>query len=91
MIYDFDNWRANMVLEALQTLNEKWQAMIDSTEDVDVKADYANDMIGLHIFQEGFERIAVGEFGSGITSFSREPVQVITPPITDDLRPRKSA
>ncbi len=91
MIYDFDNWRANMVLEALQTLNEKWQVIIDGIDDVDVKADYANDMIRLHILQEGFERMAVEEFGSGIINFSREPVQVSTPSTTDDLRPRKSA
>ncbi len=74
MTYDFDQWRANLMLEALQTLDEKWQAIVDKTDDEDAKADYANDMMRLHILQEGFERKAVEEFGAGITSFSRDPV-----------------
>ena len=72
MIYDFDNWRANMILEALHTLDEKWQAIISNTDDEDVKADYGNDLIRLHILQEGFERKAVEEFGPGIADLSRE-------------------
>ncbi len=63
MIYHFDNWRANMILDALHTLDEKWQAIVNSTDDGDVKADYGNDLIRLHILQEGFERRAVEEFG----------------------------
>ena len=84
MIYDFGNWRANMVLEALQNLDEKWQEIVNSTEDEDVKANYANDMIRLHILQEDLTYKAIEEFGPGIAKFSREPVQV-TPVPPEDL------
>ena len=91
MIYDFDKWRANLVLEALHTLDRHWQALIDSTDDEDVKADYANDLIRLHILQEGFERKAVEEFGPNVTSFSREIVPIPTPHAADPLPTRKLA
>ena len=68
-----------MVLEALHILDRQWQAIVNSTDDPDLKADYANDMIRLHVLQEGFERKAVAEFGPSVTSFSREPVEVVTP------------
>ena len=79
MTYDFDNWRANMILEALQTLDTKWQSIFDGTEDEDVKADYANDMIRLHILQDSFEYKAIEEFGPGIADFSREPMPFTLP------------
>ncbi len=79
MTLDFDAWRASMVLEALKDLDDKWYNTVKGTNDEDVKADYGNDMIRLHILQEDFEYVAVREFGAGVTDFSREPVQITTP------------
>jgi hypothetical protein len=64
---------------SLQTLDEKWRATISSTDDLDVKADYGNDLMQLHILQEGFEQAAVKAFGPGVKEFSREPLLVTTP------------
>ena len=60
-------------------LDEKWRATISSTDDLDVKADYGNDLMQLHILQEGFEQAAVKAFGPGVKEFSREPLLVTTP------------
>jgi hypothetical protein len=79
MMFDLDEWRARFILEALQTLDEKWRATISSTDDLDVKADYGNDLMQLHILQEGFEQAAVKAFGPGVKEFSREPLLVTTP------------
>lgn len=54
VIYDFDNWRANMVLEALQALDEKWAAIRDAAAangDDDAVADYGSDMMRLSILR----------------------------------------
>ena len=75
MNIDLNEWRARMILESFVALDEKWSVVIDGTEDVDVKADYGNDLMMLHSLQESFEKRAVQEFGRGITDFSREPVQ----------------
>jgi hypothetical protein len=56
MMYDFDNWRANLVLEAFQALDEKWTAIRDAAAakgDEDTAADYGNDMMRLSILREG--------------------------------------
>jgi hypothetical protein len=76
MIYDFDNWRAKYVLEALACLEEKWADLIKNTDDPDIRADYSNDLMQLHILQEGFDRRAVETFGPGVKEFSREPLTV---------------
>ena len=83
MMYDIDRWRANMILEALHTLQEKWQRIVDSTDDEDVKADYGNDMLRLGVLRDGFTEKAVKEFGPGTTNFSHEPVQSATPASTN--------
>jgi len=76
MIYDFDHWRAQYILEALKTLEDKWVDIIKSTDDEDIQSEYSNDLMQLHILQEGFERRAVEAFGPGVANFSREPLTV---------------
>ncbi len=58
------------ILEAFAALDEKWSAVIDGTEDIDVKADYGNDMMMLHSLQESFEKRAVQEFGPTSPTFT---------------------
>jgi hypothetical protein len=77
--YDFDSWRAQYVLEALQTLEEKWTGIIQGDDDEDVHADYGNDIAQLQILREGFERFAVEAFGPSVKNFSRERIPVIPP------------
>jgi hypothetical protein len=72
MKVELNEWRVKIILEALKTLDEKWQSVIASTDDEDVKADYGNDLALLHTLREGFEEMAIAEYGSNITNFSRE-------------------
>jgi hypothetical protein len=83
MMYDFDNWRANMVLEALQALDEKWTAIRDAA------ADYGNDMMRLSILREGFEAKALEAFGANITQLSGEPYAPVTVQNGEHPQPRK--
>ena len=75
MIVDLNEWRTRMTLEALQTLDEKWTAIIDAAAakgDEDTAADYGNDLMMLRTLREGLEHHAVTTYGPDITSFSRE-------------------
>ena len=74
MKFDLNTWETNLVLEALHTLNAKWNAIIDATDDEDVQSEYGNDLAQLQILQERFEAAAREEFGLGLTEFSREPI-----------------
>lgn len=77
MKVDLDQWRVSFILEALKTLDEKWTAIIAAAkDDADIASDYGNDLMLLHTLREGFEHAAVEEFGSNVTNFSREPIQV---------------
>jgi hypothetical protein len=91
-MYDFDNWRANMVLEALRALDEKWTAIRDSAAaDADedtAAADYGNDMMRLSILREGFEAKAVEAFGANITKLSGKPYAPVTVPNGEHPQPR---
>jgi len=91
MNYDFDNWRANMMLEALQALDEKWMAIRDAAAakgDEDTVGDYGNDMIRLSVLREGFERKAIEAFGPNITKLSGQPIAPATVPNGEHPRPR---
>ncbi len=72
--YEFDAWRAQYMLEALNTLEEKWTAIVQNTEDEDVQADHGNDIAQIQILKEGFERVALQAFGPHVKEFSREPL-----------------
>jgi hypothetical protein len=90
MNYNFDLWRANMVLEALRALDEKWTAIRDAAaakDDADTAADYGNDMIRLSILKEGFERKAIEEFGPNVTTLSGEPIAQAAEPNGEPPQP----
>ncbi len=57
---DLNEWRIRFTLEALQTLDDKWKAVIAAAE-------YANDLGMLRTLREGVEAKAVKEYGSSIT------------------------
>ena len=44
-----------------------------------MKADYGNDLMQLHMLQEGFEEAAVKAFGPLVKEFSREPIYATKP------------
>lgn len=91
MMYDFDNWRANMVLEALQALDEKWTAIRDAAAangDDDTAADYGSDMMRLSILREGFEAKATEAFGANVTKLSGKPCAPVTIPNGEHPLPR---
>lgn len=48
-----DHWRAQYILEALKTFEEKWLGIMKGTEDEDIQSDYGNDMAQLRILQQG--------------------------------------
>jgi len=91
MMYDFDNWRANMVLEALHALDEKWTAIKDAAAadgDEDTAADYGNDMMRLSILREGFEAKAIEAFGANIANLACKPCAPAVVPNGEHPRPR---
>ena len=91
MIVDLNEWRVSFTLEALQTLDDKWKAVIASAAergDEDTAAEYANDLAMLRTLREGFEATAVNEYGPNITNFSREPIAVTIPPTNGDPHTR---
>jgi hypothetical protein len=78
-------------LEALQTLDEKWTAIIQAAAakgDEDTAADYGNDLMQLHTLREGFEAKAVQAFGPAIKDFSRDSVAVTTLAAPNGEQPR---
>lgn len=48
MIVDLNEWRIRFTLEALQTLDDKWKAVIAAAE-------YANDLGMLRTLRDGVE------------------------------------
>ena len=77
MNVDLNEWRTRLVLEALQTLDEKWTATIGAAAakgDEDTAADYGNDLMMLMTFREELEELAIKAFNAKITNFSRETV-----------------
>ena len=44
MTLNLNAWEMKFVLEALRTLEAKWNAAIDETEDEDNQSDYGNDL-----------------------------------------------
>lgn len=80
MTLDLVSWEAKLVLEALRTLEAKWDAIIDSTEDEDVQSDYGNDLALLQLFIKRIEPEMSAEFGSSVKDFSRAPAGFTTTP-----------
>ena len=75
MNVDLNEWRTRFVLEALQTLDEKWTATIEAAAakgDEDTAADYGNDLMMLMTLREELEERAKKAFNANITNFSRE-------------------
>ena len=70
-------WEAKLVLEALRTLEAKWDAVIDGTEDEDIQSDYGNDLAALQLFIERVEPEMANEFGPFVKNFSREPAGTV--------------
>ncbi len=70
---DLNQWESRIILEALRTLDEKWTAKIDGTDDENVQSEYGNDLAQLQIVQERIETAASKEFGSHVKEFSRVP------------------
>ena len=80
MMLELNSWEARFVLEALRTLDAKWNATIDATDDEDIQSEYGNDLAQLQIVHERFEAAACKEFGPGVREFSREPIGVTPKP-----------
>ena len=76
MTIDVIAWEAQLLLEALRTLEAQWDAVIENTEDEDIQSDYGNDLAQLQLLLERIEPQLTGEFGSGIARFSRKPLGV---------------
>ena len=74
MTLDLNSWETKLVLEALRTLEAKWNAIIDGTDDEDIQSEYGNDLAQLQLVQESFEAAACKEFGPTVKEISREPV-----------------
>lgn len=75
MNLDLNEWRTRLVLEALQTLDEKWTTTIEAAAakgDEDTAADYGNDLMMLMTLREELEELAITAFSANITDFSRE-------------------
>ncbi len=72
MIIDLINWEAKIVLEALRRLDAEWNAVMDGTDDEDIKSEYANDLGQLEIVHKRIDTAAREEFGPGVSTFSRE-------------------
>ena len=65
MNVDLNEWRTRLVLEALQTLDEKWTTIIEAAAakgDEDSAADYGNDLMLLMTLREELEELAIKAF-----------------------------
>jgi hypothetical protein len=74
MTLDLNSWETKLVLEALRTLDAKWNAIVDGTDDEDIQSEYGNDLAQLQLVLESVETAACKEFGPTVKEFSREPV-----------------
>jgi hypothetical protein len=74
MTFDLNSWETKIVLESLRTLDAKWNAIIDGTEDEDIQSEYGNDLAQLQLLQERMETQAIEEFGAKVKEFSRHPI-----------------
>ncbi len=75
MNVSLNEWRTRLTLEALQTLDEKWTAIIEAAAakgDEDTAADYGNDLMMLMTLREEFEELAINTYSASITNFSHE-------------------
>lgn len=76
MTLDLNSWETKLVLEALHSLEAKWNAIIDGTHDEDIQSEYGNDLAQLQLMLESVEAAACKEFGPTVKELSREPVGV---------------
>jgi hypothetical protein len=67
-------WQVQIVLEALQELEQKWRQVNETTADEDEQSEYANDLIQLNMTKEHILKAATKVLGPGIGNFSRQPI-----------------
>ena len=80
MILDLNSWETKFVLEAMRTLDARWNAIIDGTDDEDIQSEYGNDLAQLQLVRQRIEAAACGEFGPRVKEFSRESVGITPNP-----------
>lgn len=62
---------AKLVLEALQSLEEKWARICETSTDDDEVADYGNDLVELRLLQTSTRAAAISAFGKNVANFDR--------------------
>ncbi len=76
MTITLGRWRTRWILEALRSLDDKWEGSLKDTVDEDLHADVGMDIAKLHMLQEELEEAAAKAFGPDIKTFSREVFQI---------------
>ena len=71
MTLDLNFSDAKLVLEALQSLEEKWARICETSSDEDEVADYGNDLVELRLLQASARETAILAFGKNVTNFDR--------------------
>lgn len=71
MTLDLTFGDAKLVLESLQSLEEKWAHICEASSDEDEVADYGNDLVELRLLQASLRKVAVASFGASVTNFDR--------------------
>lgn len=71
MTLDLNFSEAKLVLEALQSLEEKWARICETSSDEDEVADYGNDLVELRLLQASARESAILEFGKNVMNFDR--------------------
>jgi len=61
-----------LLLEAIASLETKWDQICANSDDPDEIADIGNDLIGLRLLVESFSEQAVSAFGKKVLTLGRE-------------------
>ncbi len=74
MNIDLTEWQARILIQGLKELEAKWTCINRTSEDEDMKAEYANDLIELGMVKDQLTNGAVNAFGPAVTEFDRSLV-----------------
>ena len=70
--FDFLEWQARIVLEALTREEERLLSEIAISSDEDAMADMDNDLIALRSVLRNLKEVAVAKFGKGVVNFNKD-------------------
>ena len=70
---------ARFMLEALQTMRDRWMEINRTSIDEDEQAEYGMDAAVLEMTREKLEEAALRTFGPRVKEFSREPIYAAKP------------